>query len=27
VTWETVIQIQDAARSAGIQKIHYAMPK
>jgi biopolymer transport protein ExbD len=24
VTWETVIQIQDAARAAGIQKIHYA---
>jgi biopolymer transport protein ExbD len=27
VTWETVIQIQDAARSAGIQKISYAKPK
>jgi biopolymer transport protein ExbD len=24
VSWETVIQIQDAARSAGINKIHYA---
>ncbi len=23
VSWETVIQIQDAARSAGVQKIHY----
>jgi biopolymer transport protein ExbD len=24
VSWETVIQIQDAARAAGIKKIHYA---
>jgi biopolymer transport protein ExbD len=23
ISWETVIQIQDAARSAGVQKIHY----
>jgi biopolymer transport protein ExbD len=27
VSWETVIQIQDAARAAGVQKIHYAMQK
>jgi biopolymer transport protein ExbD len=27
VSWETVIQIQDAARAAGINKIHYAKPK
>jgi biopolymer transport protein ExbD len=27
VSWETVIQIQDAARSAGINKIHYAKTK
>jgi biopolymer transport protein ExbD len=27
VSWETVIQIQDAARAAGIQKIRYAMQK
>lgn len=27
ITWETVIQIQDAARAAGIQKIHYATEK
>jgi biopolymer transport protein ExbD len=26
VSWETVIQIQDAARSAGVQKIHYWRP-
>ncbi len=27
VSWETVIQIQDAARAAGILTIHYAVPK
>lgn len=27
VSWETVIQIQDAARAAGIHTIHYARPK
>jgi biopolymer transport protein ExbD len=27
VTWETVIQIQDAARAAGVQTIHHLMRK
>jgi len=27
VTWETVVQIQDAARAAGIHTIHYARAK
>jgi len=27
VSWDTVIQIQDAARAAGIQKIHYPRAK
>ena len=27
VCWETVMQIQDAARAAGVQKIHYWRPK